>query len=252
MTLLFLLLTLICLLSPLYIDEKLKTVIYIFQMLASIAAGVFGSIVTDRYKEITGNTILWKKGISAVRGLALIRNKSRNIIIRIKSNNNINETINLIDLLEKDIANVSREWEDIIPGITKDIDSKYDALTDKEIELAQAVNDKELIESKLIETKQSDQQKTAELNKLKLEHSKKITNLQNQIASLENKAASISTSSFFESHISTGGAVFAGISSATNKSICKQCLATYESPGILSVGGLCPSCVTLLELSKLD
>ncbi len=242
-TLLFLSLSLAGLTSPVYIEEKNKAIIYLLQIIATVAAGVFGGLITDRFKEITGNTILWKKGISAVRSLALIRHKSRNIVSRIKATNNEKETINLVELLEKDIANVSREWEDIIPGITKDIDNDYDTLTEKELELKQALQDNEIFKSQLAIAKQSGEKVSEEIKKQEIAHRNKINELQKQISTLENQTVNIYVPTNVSRNVVGSARVLdssirEGLYST--KANCTKCQKDYET--YIGDRGLCSTC----------
>ncbi|NVN91925.1 MAG: hypothetical protein HXX11_15165 [Desulfuromonadales bacterium] len=242
-TLLFLSLSLAGLSSPVYIEEKNKAIIYLLQIIATVAAGVFGGLITDRYKEITGNTILWKKGVSAVRSLVLIRYKSRNIISRIKVGNNEKETINLVDLLEKDIANVSREWDDLIPGIVESININYDNLSAKELELEQTLQDIEIFESKLREAEKTGQKISDELKMREAEHRNKINELQKQISKLESKTFNIDlTTNTSKRDPGFIRVIDPNISESIYSSNIKCTKCQNEHVLFVDDNGLCPTC----------
>jgi len=68
----------------------------------------------DRYKEISGNTVLVKKGQGAVRSLYIIVEKIKNISLRAIKNKNFEETENLLSLVEKDVNNSINSIKDML------------------------------------------------------------------------------------------------------------------------------------------
>lgn len=101
---------------------------------AAVALAVAGGFLYDAFKSLTGDTILIKKGLSAVRNLSLARGKTKNIINRAKESASTEEIKNLLGLLEKDIANATQEWNDILPGVDRK-EEIYKVLAEKENEL---------------------------------------------------------------------------------------------------------------------
>ena len=95
-------------------DENLSLILSIA---ASIFTSIFGALCYDRYKEISGNTVLVKKGQGAVRSLYIIVEKIKNISLRISKSKNIEEAENLLSLVEKDVSNSIKEWTDVLPNI---------------------------------------------------------------------------------------------------------------------------------------
>jgi hypothetical protein len=89
----------------------------ILSIAASALTSVFGALCYDRYKEISGNTVLVKKGQGAVRSLYIIVEKIKNISLRAIKNKNFEETENLLSLVEKDVNNSINEWTDVLPNI---------------------------------------------------------------------------------------------------------------------------------------
>ncbi len=154
----------------------------LLNILASISLGLAGGVLNDAYKELTGDNILIKKGLSAVRNLSLCRLKINNISRRAKEASN-EEMTNLLAMLEKDIANATQEWNDIIPGVTEDIEVSYILLKEKEEELASAKSNLDRINSEKI----SDLERKG---KLIDEQNKKIDDLQQQIRKLKIKTSS--------------------------------------------------------------
>ncbi len=149
---------------------------------ASITLGLAGGFLNDAYKNMTGNQLLIKKGLSAVRNLSLSRVKINNIAKRSKQASS-EEMTNLLSMLEKDIANATQEWNDIIPGVTENIETSYILLKEKEEELSIALTDLESI-------KNEGASNTEQKEKLIEEQSRKITELQQLIKKLEIKTSS--------------------------------------------------------------
>jgi len=238
-----LLLTLTGLSSPLFINKSYQGIIYTLQVLASIFAGVAGGIFSDKYKNYSGNTLLSKKGSSAVRNLALIRHKARNIVRRIKSHSDPAETINLVELLEKDIANATREWNDIIPGITDLLDVNYDAIEEKEAEFDTILAEKESLRDQL---EKQGKDKDNALQQLLKENEKKLGDINKEIAKLQVSAESstragiIDLSKYSSRQILVGGTALQPIDQLT-QTTCSKCGKVYIPLTFLN-SGLCESC----------
>ncbi len=242
-----LLLTLIGLCSPLYINDEYRTVINTLQVVASIFSGIAGSLIADRYKEFTGNTILWKKGASAVRNLALIRHKTKNIIRRIKNQSSLNESVNLVELLEKDIANATREWSDIIPGITDVLDENYTILEEKEKVLDNFLKDKEQWSAEL---ERQGQQRDLQIQNKLADNEKNINELTKQIAKLQSTVESPRIGTPF---IVSGGydidvPAYKEFTVGGLDKKCKTCGKSY-TPTLLD-GGQCGDCTQNNLLGK--
>jgi hypothetical protein len=78
----------------------------------------------------------------------LSRVKIRNIASRAKLNVPHTEVINLLSILEKDIANATQEWNDILPGVTN-IEEMYNLLEEKESELQLIEKEKDSLDQQL-------------------------------------------------------------------------------------------------------
>ena len=163
-----------------------KSLALILNIVAAILSALAGGAFYDSIKSITGDTILIKKGISAVRNLALVRMKAKNIYDRVKSNPPLDEISNLLLLIEKDVANSTQEWNDILPGVNR-IEEAYNLLSEKETELNSTLMAKEQLENqRREETNLSD----AEKAKLKRELDKKeekIAELSLEVNQLKSK-----------------------------------------------------------------
>lgn len=158
-----------------------KNFAILLNVLASISLALAGGFLTDSYKSLTGDQILIKKGLSAVRNLSLCRQKINSISKRANEASN-GEMTNLLSMLEKDIANATQEWNDIIPGVTDNIEATYVLLKEKEEELRIAQGERE----KLKELQAGAEQK----EKLIEDQNRKITGLLQQIGKLEIKTSS--------------------------------------------------------------
>ncbi len=101
---------------------------------SSVFTAIMGAMCYDRYKQISGDTVLVKKGQGAVRSLFLIVEKIKNISVASNKRNNIEEIVNLLGLVEKDVVNSIQEWTDVIPVLT-DIQISQKIIEDKEKEI---------------------------------------------------------------------------------------------------------------------
>lgn len=136
---------------------------------ASFVFAIAGAVFWDLFKEYLGNTVLTKKGRSAVRNLSLARQKTKNISERLLSGAKQEEITNLLRLLELDVANSTQEWNDIVPGV-ENIEMAYNLLHEKETELREAITDKEALEKDAIKTRALESDvtvKTLEIAKLR-------------------------------------------------------------------------------------
>lgn len=162
-----------------------KTASFILQIASSILLAIAGGSFYDTFKNLTGNNLLEKKGNSAVRNLSLSRLKIKNISHRVKEGGSPEEIRNSLSLLEKDIANATQEWNDILPGVDT-IEEIYTVLSEKENELEVAekekislnekikrgnelgAKDKEILAGKLKEKEKETIRLSQEIDKLRL------------------------------------------------------------------------------------
>lgn len=157
----------------------------ILQIIAALIVAIAGGFFYDVVRNIFKSDILVKKGLSAVRNLSLARLKTKNISDRAKTSASSEEIRNLLSLLEKDIANATQEWNDILPGVSK-IEEVYVLLADKESELDITKKEKEQLDKKLTEEKQLNEKEKEDL-KIKLdEKERKISELSHQVNKIRN------------------------------------------------------------------
>ena len=86
-------------------------------VLGTFVGALAGRMFSKSYEDLTGSTILLKKGRAAVRHLSLARGKTDNISDRMKQGAKEDELHNLVQLLGKDIEDSIQEWNDIVPGV---------------------------------------------------------------------------------------------------------------------------------------
>ncbi len=156
----------------------------LLNILASISLAFSGGFIYDGYKRFTGDTILIKKGQSAVRNLSLSRVKIRNAVARAKTNVPHAEIINLLSLIEKDIANATQEWNDILPGVAK-IEEMYNVLEEKESELQIQEQQKEQLNQQLKVTTELNAAERTHLNTELENKNREINRLSLEISNLK-------------------------------------------------------------------
>jgi hypothetical protein len=137
-----------------------------FNIIASFLGAVAGGAFLNSYNQKTGNTLLLKKGRSAVRHLSLSRGKTDNILERMKANADKEELSNLAQLLGKDIEDSIQEWNDIVPGVDQ-IAFMFKQLGAKERELDELRTSQNDTEKQLQELDRRDKEHMAEKATLK-------------------------------------------------------------------------------------
>ncbi len=162
-------------------DKRLSLILNAFAALAIAFAGGF---LYDAYKSLTGDTILIKKGLSAVRNLSLARYKTKNIVGRTKKGATSEEIENLLALLEKDIANATQEWNDILPGVDK-IEEIYTVLAEKENELEIAQKEKEQLKDQQEREKELGESEKEKLRKDIVKKDEEVLRLSQEISKLQ-------------------------------------------------------------------
>ena len=110
-----------------------KEIKLILNIVASLASGIAAGFMVQWWKDISGSTIVVKKGRSAIRNLTLIREKAKNIAERTRLKANSEEIGNLLGLLEKDLGNSIKDWNDILPAVLE-VEALYASLDQKESE----------------------------------------------------------------------------------------------------------------------
>ena len=232
------------------VDKKVSVILDILSALSSSIAGAF---LYDTYKNITGDTLLIKKGASAIRHLSLTRVKTNNISNRAKIGALPDEIINLLGLLEKDIANATQEWNDILPGVNK-IEEIYALLAEKENELEFEKNERERLDKQLSQEKQLNDSEKTELKKAVQEKDKKVDELYKEVALLKATTArpiltTMSSSSAQALQVGLlNSSAFVDFSTPQHLGllspmlgICKKCKRSYKRKSV-SDSGLCKDC----------
>jgi len=213
----------------------------VLNIIAALLASVASGGIWDSVKNMMGSTLLIKKGDSAVRNLSLARLKVKNISERTKTKASPEEIINLLGLLEKDVANSLQEWNDILPGVAN-IEVVYGLLDEKENELNTAIQEKEELNNRLAQEKEF---RAGEKEKLQNDFDKmkkRVSELTQEVGRLQTQAV---TTSGYSGYISTGPIVLSGLGHLSRNlavGMCSKCGKTYEIINALSDKGLCSEC----------
>jgi len=223
-----------------------RTLSLVLQIIAALLVAISGKFFYDVIRNVFEGNILIKKGLSAVRNLALARIKTNNISDRAKANASTEEIRNLLSLLEKDIANATQEWNDILPGVNK-LEEVYTLLAEKEAELAHREKEKEQLTKQFKEEKELSGKEKEDLKKVLAEKERKISDLSYEISSLRLKTEPL----IVASGTFAGGTSFPDIFNAPifgSSSVlkqCKECGSWFSSP--CGFGELCNDCLSKSE-----
>lgn len=231
-----------------YSEAANKSYSLFLNILAAVSVGVASAFLFDSFNKIMGNTIIIKKGASAVRNLSQVRQNIKNIVDRIKESASMDEIKNLLVRLEKDVANATQEWNDILPGVDK-IEVVYSLLYEKEKDLDTASQrNKELIgelKEKVSESTQDTEAKESlrqelEINKNMIEDLKKeISRLQYSTSMVTSATGATGTSGSFGT---TGQGHWEKVLTDALFKKCKECGNDYIPRGLMA-GGLCDNCI---------
>lgn len=226
-----------------------KNLSLLLQIIATVIGGVAISFFYDIIRDAFEGNLLIKKGLSAVRNLSLARLKIKNISYREKEKASSEETINLLSLLEKDIANAVQEWNDIIPGVGT-IEEVYNLLAEKEVDLQLAKNEKTQLESHIKDQKALGEKEKEQLKEKLAKKEQKITNLESQISILRTKTDAVP---FIGGGLGYSGAAASSTPSLSSLSLlsslyertCLKCGKIYQPPSLFSTAidsGFCDEC----------
>jgi len=128
----------ICLYFGFTIDNFALTVV--LSIIASVMATIAGIFLKDDWDKLQGNSLLEKKGLSALRNLKSISTQLCNLkewIIKFeksdkKNSNNLKEINRHISTIQLNITSGLQDWVDLIPELKKEIEQakeeakKYD------------------------------------------------------------------------------------------------------------------------------
>lgn len=222
-----------------------------FSILLQIIAVVFSAIgigyMYDVVRNILREDILRKKGLSAIRNLALSRSKTKNIFLRTEGDAQYDEIKNLLSLLEKDIANAVQEWEDVYPGISKTAEI-YNVLSEKEGELEKARKEKDILCKQLTDEKELNEKEKESLNKELSKKEKRISELSIEMTQLRMEKTGALTLD------QIGPSTLTSLSSLTLEKLgrvtrglfksCEFCGKPYTSQSSLDLG-VCDECTKI-------
>ncbi len=219
-------------------------------IVATILSGLAGAFIFDSINKVMGNTIIQKKGASAVRNLSQTRQNIKNIIDRIKADASTDEVQNLLSRLEKDVANATQEWNDILPGVAK-IEEVYSLLHEKEreLELENKRNKEMAKEVSAQQTKEGEKEqllKELQKSKARIESlTMEISRLQSSTSVVASTAATAGTTGVTFGFGAPGYMGFAvGPRRGLTVGRCTSCGDLYN-PGGLMDQGKCPKCLAL-------
>ncbi len=240
-----------------------KEVSLILNIIASVAAAVAGGFAVEWWNKTTGNTIVVKKGQSAVRNLLLIREKAKNAAARTRSESGSDEIENLLGLLEKDLGNSIKDWNDILPAVVE-TEALYAELDEKERENDSIRSQLERLKADL-EKAEKERTLTAgekeDLKKLIAATEEEAAELREEIKELK----SVTATSILKSTTSPQLSAFSPYSGSrrpmenwdsvmgkidkladktltvTTQKVCKKCGKLYNIRAI-GENGLCPKC----------
>lgn len=224
---------------------------FLLQIIAGLFASIWGGCIWDTLKDSFQNSIVFKKGQSAVRSLSLIRGSVKSLRTRNKESASKDEINNLLSLLEKDVANATQEWHDIVPGITQ-VEGIYTVLSEKEDEVASLTKTTEQLDKKLKEDRQLDAAEKEELkNQLRASEVQK-TKLLREIQDLKSKkdafplidwSASSSSSSSYWTIPSGSWVTTSSPSSLVPPNLCcKKCNKPLTVTEMMASATLCSNC----------
>jgi hypothetical protein len=199
--------------------------------------------IWDTVKNIMGNTLLIKKGNSAVRNLSLARLKVKKISERTKTKASPEEIMNLLGFLEKDVANSLQEWNDIIPGVAN-IEVVYGLLAERENELNVALQENEELNNRLAQEEQLQAGKKEELQEEIDKTRKRVLELNQEIGRLETQAVTTSGYSGYAGYNKVTPFLFPKVEGPLEIHTIMQCSKCGKPYQVKALGdkGLCPDC----------
>lgn len=215
----------------------------VISSIASITAGVLGGIIWDRYRTISGDTILQKKGKSAVRNLSLVAEQLGRLKIRLfnlkdkKEKFPFDEVDHHVITIEKSVISGIEDWIDMVPELEK-VSNLAQSITEKTDEIQDVMHEKMGLEKKL---KLQDKAQKTEVDSLKREieeKDKEILRINSDINKLRTQQVSIGGPTI-SSGISIGSmspslspSMFGNLTVDINR-VCSSCGRIY-TPTLLS------------------
>lgn len=177
-----------------YSDPEVTLII---SSIASITAGVFGGIIWDRYKAITGDTILQKKGKSAVRNLSLVAEQLGRLKIRLfglrerKEKFPFDEVDHHIITIEKSVISGIEDWVDMVPELKK-ISEIAQSITQESNKFKETLREKAELEETLKLKDKAQKKEISELEKQIKQKDEEISQIEREINKLRDEQVLIS------------------------------------------------------------
>ena len=218
-----------------------KEVKLILNIVAALASGIAAGFAVQWWNDISGNTIVVKKGRSAIRNLTLIREKAKNIAERTRSKANLEEIGNLLSLLEKDLGNSIKDWNDILPAVLE-IEAIYASLDQKEMENEGIRNEVEVLKAELEKEKTWKTNEKEELKQLITSKEKEAAELRGEINELKRRTSTVtSTLTSSATMFTLPNLAASGFVRRITAATCKKCGNVYQMRA-LGENGLCYEC----------
>lgn len=243
-------------LSTLYYKDDTRIIAVLLSILASISAGILGSVAFDRYKEITGNNILMKKGKSAVRNLSLIVDQLHRLRIRLFEFNESKAKVPLEEIdhhlvtTEKSIISGIEDWVDMVPELNA-LAKISEFVVEKGNKIQKLLNEKKELEKELGVQDKTQKDKVSLLEERIKQKDQEVSRLYSEVNKLRGQQTSIAgatISSGMAIGSSLGGTVESLVSgnlSIASSRNCKRCGKQYQvSPWLVDLG-ICSQCSLL-------
>lgn len=243
-------------LSTLYYKDDTRIIAVLLSILASIFAGILGSVAFDRYKEITGNNILMKKGKSAVRNLSLIVDQLHRLRIRLFEFNSSKVKVPLEEIdhhlvtTEKSVVSGIEDWVDMVPELNT-LSKISEFVVEKGDEIQKVVSEKKELEKELGLQDKTQKEKVTSLEGRIKQKDQEISRLYSEVSKLRMQQTSIAgptISSGMTIGSSLGGTVGSLVSgnlSIASSRNCKRCGKQYQTSPVLVDLGFCNQCSML-------
>jgi hypothetical protein len=174
------------------INNKNTTLVLLLTGLSSLSAGLAGGFAVERYREVSGNNLLVKKGRSAVRNLVLISAQLQRISTRITDKRKghkieLSEVAHHLLTTEDNINAGIEDWIDLVPELkeTSEINKR---ILEASFKVRELTKEKDALSKKLESKSQDKKKQESEIR----EKGEEITKLRQEIDKLQSKRLTIS------------------------------------------------------------
>lgn len=241
--------------STLNYKDETKNVAILFSILASLSAGILGSVAFDRYKETTGNSVLIKKGKSAVRNLSLIADQLHRLRIRLSEFNTkkiqmpLGEIDHHLVTTEKSVVSGIEDWVDMVPELTT-LTKISETVVERGNKMLGLMSEKKELEKELEKQDKAQKEKVDSLESRISQKNQEISHLSSEISKLRGQQISIGGPTI-SSGISLGSVSSVPLNLSDGATIitkrqCSNCKKWYEPSqslySLLMTNNLCDSC----------